>query len=301
MMAIRGTLPVLPTPFLNDGIDHRSIERMLEHTLPYVDGYTLMGSTAEAPSMTLEERMATAEFILESVPADTCVVVGIASTSMADAVRLARHAQAHGAKGVLLPVPYYFPNSADGALRFLAEVDKVLEIELVLYDNPVTTKTTLAAQTVISWSQQLAHLRTVKLTDHDVSKIAPWKGAGLSVLAGDDVILFRYLVAGVDGSMVLAPAIFPAAFKEVWEHVQQGNVDMAFAIFAEEILPFLHVFGIGDEIATTKALYHDLALFASSDVRPPLTGVDPQRQGLLRLAYDLAGKRARQRRSPAAD
>jgi 4-hydroxy-tetrahydrodipicolinate synthase len=301
-MTIRGTLPVVPTPFLNGDVDFQSIERMLDYTLPYVDGYMLLGSTGEAPSMTLTERMETTEFVLRAVPAETTVVVGIAHTSVADAALLARHAQDHGAKGVLLPVPYYFLNTPDGAFLFIAEIDKILDIDLVLYDNPVTTKTTLAAQTVIDWAQRLRNLRTVKLTDHDVSKIATWKQAGLDVLAGDDVILFRYLAAGVDGSMVLAPAIFPVAFQDVWTFIQRGDLAQAFAIFADEILPFLHVFGVGDEISTTKALFHDLGLFTSSEVRPPLDTVDDlQRQQLLRLAYDWGEERTRQRRLRVKD
>lgn len=291
-MAIQGTIPVIPTPFLDDRVDCESIERMLEYTLPHVDGYTVLGSTGEAPSMTVEERMETTEFILRSVPQGKTNVVGVGHTCLADAIRLARHAQEHGADAVLVPVPYYFPNTMEGAFRYISAIDQVLDIDLVLYDNPVTTKTALSAQTVIEWTQQLRNARTVKLTDHDLSKIQPWKQAGLNVLAGDDIILFQYLISGVDGSMVLAPMIFPAAFREAWELIQQGEIDRAFAIFAEQILPFLHIFGVGDEIATTKSLYCDLGLFTSSDVRPPLTGVDPLRRQLLRLAYDLSIQQA---------
>lgn len=294
-MVIQGTLPVLPTPFLDDAVDYESIERMLGATLPYVDGYTVLGSTGEAPSMTLAERREIVEFVLKSVPADKTIVVGVAHTSVADAALLALHAQTHGAAGVLLPVPFYFLNTPEGAFRFVSAIDTVLDVELVLYDNPVTTKTTLPAQTVIEWATRLGRLHTVKLTDHDVTKIAVWKAAGLGVLAGDDVILFRYLAAGVDGSMVLAPALFPAPFKDVWDCIQRGDVSGAFGIFADEILPFLHVFGVGDEIATTKALFHDLGLFASREVRPPLEGVDPERQKLLRLAYEQCQARASQR------
>jgi 4-hydroxy-tetrahydrodipicolinate synthase len=223
--------------------------------------------------------------------------VGVAHTSVADAALLARHAQDHGAKGVLLPVPYYFLNTSEGAFHLIAEIDKILDIDLVLYDNPVTTKTVLAAQTVIEWAQRLRNLRTVKLTDHDVTKIGAWKQAGLDVLAGDDIILFRYLTAAVDGSMVLAPAIFPVAFHDVWALIQRGDLTQAFAIFADEILPFLHVFGIGDEISTTKALFQELGLFTSSEVRPPLEAVDDsQRHLLLRLAYERGEERTRRRR-----
>lgn len=296
-MVIRGTLPVLPTPFHEGAVDHASLERLVEHTLPYVDGYTVLGSTGEAPSLTFKERTDLVELVVRLVPPEKTIVVGVAHTSAAEAAQLARHAQAHGAQGVLIPVPYYFPNTPEGALSFLAEVDRVLDIDLVLYDNPVTTKTTLQSQTVIAWAQRLHQLHTVKLTDHDVTKIADWQRAGLGVLAGDDVILFRYLAAGVDGSMVLAPILFPDAFNACWECLGQGKVAAAFAIFTGEILPFLHVFGLGDEIATTKAMLSARGLIASAELRAPLTEADPARQILLDIAYEQCRARTVRRQT----
>lgn len=284
-MAIKGTLPVLPTPFRDGHVDEASLERMLERTIPHVDGYTVLGSTGEAPSMTIQERMDAAETILRLTPADRIVVVGIAHTSVTDSVRLAQHAQKHGAKGVLLPAPFYFPNTPDGVFDFVRVVDAAIDIDLVLYDNPVTTKTTLSSGVVAEWARQLKHLSTVKLTDHDLTKVEVWKSSGLSVLAGDDVILFRYLAAGVDGVMVLAPAMFPEPFATAWALMRSGHEEQAFAVFASEVLPFLHVFGVGDEIATSKAVLHEIGVFQSGDVRPPLKAPTPARVKLLMLAY----------------
>jgi hypothetical protein len=121
------------------------------------------------------------------------------------------------------------------------------------------TRTHVEAEWVTAWAEQLEHLRAVKLTDHDLTKIPPLHAAGLEVFAGDDAILFRYLAAGVDGVMVIAPAIFPV----------------------------LHVFGVGDEIATTKAILADVAIYTSHEVLPPLTAPGPDRCRLLRAAYAL--------------
>jgi 4-hydroxy-tetrahydrodipicolinate synthase len=285
--SVVGLLPVIPTPFRDGRFDADSFKRLADHMLPWLDGYTLLGSTGEAPSLTTEERIEIAEAALAMTPPDKTVVVGVSHTSVADSLRLAEHAQAHGAKGVLCSAPYYFANSDEGVLRYLRTIDEALEIALVLYDNPVSTKTHLDADVVVDWARELAHLRTVKLTDHDLDKVATWHEAGLSVLAGDDPIIFRYLAAGVDGAMVIAPAVFPSAFRAVWDAGRDGDLATAFAIFAREILPFVHVFGIGDEIATTKALLHELGIFASDELRPPLEPVDDDRRALLVQAYEL--------------
>ena len=288
-MAVHGILPVIPTPFRNGTFDAESFERLLDHMLPGTDGYTLLGSTGEAPSLTIAQRQEIAAQALELTPDDKTVVVGVTHTCVADSIALARHAQEHGAAGVLCASPYYFQNSSEGLRRFFAELDAALEIDLVLYDNPAATKTTLKAEDVIAWAGELEHLRTLKLTDHDLTKVAKLQAAGINVMGGDDPILFRYLDAGVDGVMVIAPAIFPLEFRTVWDALQAGDAAAAMRTFAD-LLPFEHVFGIGDEIVTTKAMLQLMGIFASDEVLPPLVPVDDKRRALLQLAYDNARK-----------
>jgi 4-hydroxy-tetrahydrodipicolinate synthase len=286
-MAVTGILPVIPTPFRDGRFDAASFERLLEHMLPHVDGYTLLGSTGEAPSLPIETRRRIAADALGMTPGDKTVIVGVSSTSVEDTIALARDAEAHGCAGVLCAAPYYFANTDSGILRFLEQLDRVLGTDLVLYDNPAATKTLLSAQAVAGWADALEHLTTVKLTDHDLTKISAWHDAGLTVLAGDDPIIFRYLAAGVDGVMVIAPAVFPEPFRRTYDLVRDGAVVQAYEIFAREILPFLHVFGIGTEIATTKALLASVGIFASPEVLPPLEPASAERAELLRVAYDL--------------
>jgi 4-hydroxy-tetrahydrodipicolinate synthase len=290
-LSIEGILPVIPTPFRDGRFDRPSFERLLDHMNDGVDGFVLLGSTGEAPSLTVAEREEIADVVLGLVDRAKTVVVGVTSTCLQDTVRLARHAQEHGAHGVLCAAPFYFPNSEAGLLRYLAALDAALEIELVFYDNPGSTKTRVTAEAVAGWAMQLEHLNSVKLTDSDLSKIAVWHASGLSVLAGDDPIAFQYLAAGVDGAMMIVPAIFPEAFRATFDLVRAGALEEAYAIFGREIAPFSHAFGIGEEIATTKALLADIGVFTSAEVRLPLTQVATERVPVLRAAFELGAGR----------
>jgi 4-hydroxy-tetrahydrodipicolinate synthase len=294
-MTIAGILPVIPTPFHRGRFDAASFRRLLEHMLASVDGYTLLGSTGEAPSMSTEERMDIAQAALAMTPGDKSVVVGVTHTSLQESVRLAQHARQHGAAGVLCASPYYFPNTRDGLRGYFAELSAAVDIEVVFYDNPTPTATAVSIEQILDYAAGIPRLNTVKLTDHGLAKIPAWQQAGLTVVGGDDPILFRYLAAGVDGVMVIAPAIFPDTFRETWQFVRAGRLDEAFAVFSAEILPFLHVFGIGDEIATSKAVLREMGVFASDEVRLPLVGVDPQRRELLAGAYRLCRARTARR------
>lgn len=286
-MSVQGILPVIPTPFRDGRFDPASFERLLDHMLESVDGYVVLGSTGEAPSLTVAERLEIADFALAKTPREKTVVVGITDTAQPDSIDLARHAQDNGAAAVLCAAPFYFPNTPDAVLGYLQAIDAVLQIELVFYDNPDATKTRVAASDVVGWSQRLEHLNAVKLTEHDLAKIPVWHDAGLTVFGGDDPIAFRFLAAGVDGAMMIAPAIFPQQFRACWDAVRDDQLAEAYGIFGPEIAPFIHVFGIGDEIATTKALFADLGIFSSAEVRPPLVATSDGRRRMLREAYDV--------------
>ena len=287
-MPLEGVLPVIPTPFLDGAFDADSFARLIGHMDGAVDGYALLGSTGEAPSMSTSERRQVVEAAIALTPPEMDVVVGVSHTSIDESTRLARHAEENGAKAVLCSAPYYFQNSPAGLFDYLRRLDEAIGIDLVLYDNPVSTKTLLEADRVAGWASELEHLGTVKLTDHDLSKIATWQAAGLKVLAGDDPIAFRYLAAGVDGAMIIAPAMFPEPFRECWELVRSGDLADAYDVFARQILPVLHVFGIGDEIATSKVVLEQMGVFASAEVRPPLLAADPERRALLRIALQAS-------------
>jgi 4-hydroxy-tetrahydrodipicolinate synthase len=293
-------LPVIPTPFHAGVFDQESFARLLDHMLPDVDGYTLSGSTGEAPSLTDAQRRDVVAAAMAMTPDDKTVVVGVSHTSSAASADLARHAQEHGARGVLCCAPFYYANDADGIRAHLAAIDAAIDIDLVFYDNPVTTKTAIRAEWVVDWAQRLERLTAVKLTDHDLSKIPVWRDAGLTVFAGDDPILSQFLAVGVDGVMVIAPAVLPASFAAVWAAVGAGDVAGGLDILSRELAPFLHAFGIGDEIATTKMLFADLGIFASDELQVPVKRVDPARRAQLRQAFELGRAAAEARTATGA-
>jgi len=284
---LEGALPVIPTPFLDGGFDALSFEAMVGPMLPHVDGFVLLGSTGEAPSLARADRMSIAEEVLTRTPRDKKVVVGVSSPSSTDTIALAKHAQEHGAVGVLCCAPFYFTNTGAGMRRFFAALDRELEVDLVLYDNPVTTKTALSAEYVLDLAEDIEHLRAVKLTDHLVEKVATWRGRGLSVFAGDDAILFQYLSAGVDGMMVIAPLLYPEAMAEVWRLLKDGATAKALQVMAANVLPVLHALGVGREVAGTKQILAQRKTIRSAEVLAPLVGVTHEEAELLKVADDV--------------
>lgn len=292
-MKLSGSLPVIPTPYYNGKIDYDSLLRLFEYIFPDLDGYTLCGSTGEAVSLSLEERLELMEFAIKNKPPGKTIVVGITHTNLEEMARLARCAEELGIGAGLVPCPYYFPNSFPMVLEFFRALDRSSNLELVFYDNPDYTKTYLRSEELLTLIDACAHLNAVKMTDHDLAKITALKENGkVKVFAGDDVVAFRSLLLGVDGSMIIAPAVFPAAYQQVVGLLQERNPKQALRVFSERILPFIHLFGLGDEIPTTKALFKHLGIFRSDELRLPLLPCSPKRLREVIMAYELCQSNA---------
>ena len=282
-----GSLPVIPTPFFKGRIDYDSLLRLFDHLFPHLEGYTLCGSTGEAVSLSLDERLELMQFAANNTPAGKSVVVGLTHTYLEEMVQLARRAEELGIQGGLVPCPYYFPNSFPMIIEFFKALDRASGLTLILYDNPLYTKTFLRSEEIARLLNACIHLKAVKMTDHDLDKIIALKNNQVVVFSGDDVVAFRSLLLGVDGSMIIAPAVFPRAYQKVVTLVQANDPSQALKVFSQQILPFIHLFGPGDEVSNTKALYKHLGIFRSDEVRLPLLPCPQTRLKKIIMAYEF--------------
>lgn len=284
---LSGSLPVIPTPFFENRIDFDSLSRLFEHLFPELEGCTICGSTGESVSLSTEERLELMRFAARNVPPGKRTVVGLTHTNHAEIIKLARAAEDLGLHAGLVPCPYYFPNSFEMVLEFFRELDRSTALPLVFYDNPLYTKTWLSARQILQLADACTHFAGVKLTDHALEKIGPIRETGIPVYAGDDITAFRSLLLGVDGSMIIAPAVFPGPYQETVRVLQTGNAREALRVFSQSVLPFIHLFGPGDEVPVTKALFRYLGTFRSDETRLPLLRCTPERLNQVVMAYDL--------------
>jgi 4-hydroxy-tetrahydrodipicolinate synthase len=285
--AFHGSLPVIPTPFLDNRIDFDSLLRLFEHIFPDLEGCTIAGSTGESVSLSTDERLELMRFCARNKPAGKRIIVGLTHTNLAEMIALARAAQELGLDGGLVPCPYYFPNSFEMVLEFFRELDCRISLPVVFYDNPVYTKTWLSSEQVFQIVDTCRHVVGVKMTDHALDKISSLRKSGVPVYLGDDITAFRSLLLGATGSMIIAPAVFPAAYQQTIRILEGGQPREALRIFSNSILPFIHLFGPGDEVPITKALYKHLGIFRSGETRLPLLPSTPERLEQVLMAYEL--------------
>jgi 4-hydroxy-tetrahydrodipicolinate synthase len=87
--------------------------------------------------------------------------------------------------------------------------------------------------------------------------------------------------------MIIAPSIFPAAYQEVVRLVAANDHSAALRLFSQRILPFIHLFGPGDEVPVTKAVFKELGIFRSDELRLPLLRCSKPRLKEVMIAYEM--------------
>ncbi len=107
------------------------------------NGICLMGTTGEANSFSIEDRMEALDHILENgIPADR-LVVGTGCCALTDTVRLTKHAVSRKVGGVLMLPPYYYKQITDEGLAkyFSLVIDQVADdaLKIYLYHFPKMT------------------------------------------------------------------------------------------------------------------------------------------------------------------
>src|ERR1700733_4444605 len=117
--AFAHVLPAMTTPFKPGTfeVDTKLLATHARWLLVHgCDGLVLFGTTGEAASLSVAERKATLESLLEAGVDASKVLVATGCCATADTVELMRHAARHECAGVLLLPPFFYKGVSDAGV-----------------------------------------------------------------------------------------------------------------------------------------------------------------------------------------
>jgi 4-hydroxy-tetrahydrodipicolinate synthase len=110
------------------------------------DGVVVLGTSGEFPHFSVAERKLIAETALKNRNGLN-VIVGPGTPNIAETVELAKHAEAHGADGLLVIPPFYFNNPAvEGLTRYYSMLFDQVRIPISLYHIPATSEAPISLE-----------------------------------------------------------------------------------------------------------------------------------------------------------
>jgi len=150
--------PVDPSGAVREGVLARLCEDLIAAG---VHGLAPLGSTGEFAYLDFAQRRRVVEVVVEAARGRVPVVAGVASTTIADAVRQTREWEAIGCDGILAVLEAYFPIPDDGVHDYFAAIARATTLPVVLYTNPSFQRSDLSLP-VIERLSRIDNVRYLK-------------------------------------------------------------------------------------------------------------------------------------------
>lgn len=260
------------------------------------NGLGVLGTTGEANSLGVSERMAALEGLVERGIPSARLLPGVGTPALTDTVLLTRHAADLGCPGVLVLPPFFYKNpSEDGLFAWFSEIVQRTGggARIFLYHFPAQS----AVPFTVALVGRLLHafpgaIKGIKDSSGDFDNtrayVAHFAQDGFEVYCGDDSHLHQLLQAGGAGSISAASNVTSAVNAQVY-----AGWDADAGVAAQEVLTALR------RAVTSAALIPGLkALVARHtgddawlNIRPPHLRLGEETAARLFAAFDECGVR----------
>ena len=229
-----GVFPYLVSPVDEHGkVRDQVLAQLCEDLIAAgVHGLAPLGSTGEFAYLSIHQRRRVVEVVVEATAKRVPVVAGVAATTIADAVAMAREWARLGCDGVLAMIEAYFPLTDDGVYDYFATVARATDLPVVLYTNPNFQRADLSLEVI----ERLSHLETVcYLKDASTNTgrlltILDRTEGRLEIFAASAHIPACVMLIGGKGWMAGPACIAPRQSVALYELCQRGDWTTAMAL-----------------------------------------------------------------------
>lgn len=169
-----GVYPFLATPFVPGtyDIDEPRLGTHIDELIGAgVHGITALGSTGEFALLTEAERRGVAEICIDAARRRVPVVIGTAAITTKSAVELSRHAQRAGADAIIVNPQSYWTPTEDELFDHYAAIARAVDIPVMVYNNPGTTKVDLTPRFIARLGAEFPHFLGVKESSGDIRRV----------------------------------------------------------------------------------------------------------------------------------
>ena len=136
----KGSGVALVTPFLDGQVDYTALTRLIELQIASgTDAIIVCGTTGEAATMSLEERMDVIRFVVDRVNRRIPVIAGTGGNNTAAVIEASRTAEALGVDGLLIVTPFYNKTTQKGLVAHYGAIGEQVHVPIIVYNVPSRT------------------------------------------------------------------------------------------------------------------------------------------------------------------
>lgn len=234
-MNLRGMGVALITPFKKDkSIDFPALARLLEYIIQNKADYlVVLGTTAETPTLSEEERSGLKAFIAERVRGRLPMVLGVGGNDTMGVVNYLKNQDLSDFTAILSVVPYYNKPSQEGIYQHYKAVASASPLPVILYNVPGRTGVNMSAETTLRLARNFENIIGIKEASGNITQmddIIKNKPDDFMVISGDDGITFPLITLGAVGVISVIGNAFPKEFSRMVRLALEGDFQRALTI-----------------------------------------------------------------------
>lgn len=225
----------LITPFKQDkSIDFSALARLVEYIIQNKADYlVVLGTTAETPTLSEEEKDEVRRFVAERVRGRIPMVLGVGGNSTKGVVDYLNSHDLHDFTAILSVVPYYNKPSQEGIYQHYKAIAQASTLPIILYNVPGRTGVNMTAQTTLRLAREFENIIGIKEASGNITQmddIIKNKPEDFMVISGDDGITFPLITLGAVGVISVIGNAFPKEFSKMVRLALEGDFQRALLI-----------------------------------------------------------------------
>ena len=286
-------LTAMVTPFNADGsINYEAGADFADWLLANgSDGLVVEGSTGEAATMDMDEKIKFMQTIVARVNGRAKIVAGAGTNCTASTIDLVKKMEACGVDGVLVVGPYYNKPTQEGYYQHFAAVAKATKLPIIVYNVPGRTGGNIAPETVARLAADFSNIVAIKEAAGNVAQTAELYRVlpeDFSIYSGDDGLILPFLSVGACGLISVLANVNGNILQQLMQAYSEGRVKDA-ADLNKVMVPLAKAMFIESNPIPIKAAVTKVTGIEAGAPRLPLTPISAAAEAKLDAALKAAG------------
>ena len=278
MGRINGIFNILATPFTADyAVDFDSLRRLVRFQMGVgAHGLTILGVLGEAAKLSVDERKAIMDTVIETVDGAIPIVVGTSHSELSTCIALSAAAFAAGADGVMIAPPPLEDKSDPAILALYSEIAETISEPIVVQDFPPINDVIMSPAVLAQIADAIPNARYLKLEDPplmqkiDAIRQCTDKFEIFGGLGG--MFLLEELQRGASGTMT--GFAFTEILVAVYDAFNSGRMEEAESIF-DKYAPLIRYENQPQiNLTIRKEILHRRGAIANATPRLPFNPID---------------------------
>jgi 4-hydroxy-tetrahydrodipicolinate synthase len=280
-----GVGTALITPFdENFNVDYPSLKKIVKYQLSgNVDAIIVIGTTAEAPVISLEEREKIIETVAEETNGRAKIIIGTGSNDTNKVVHLNKIAEKYKADGLLIVNPYYNKGTQESIVAHFKFIEERTILPIILYNVPSRTGMNILPETVVKIIEQCPNIIGIKEACGNISQIAQLFSIipdSFKVFSGNDDQTLPIMALGGSGIISVFSNPFPTQMKMLTDSILKGDYKKAREL-NNKYMNMMNLLFVEASPSPVKFIMSEMG-YCKNVVRLPLIPVLEKSQKLLR-------------------